>query len=212
MSGNNFDWDTLKERLERSRQALAGSLAANPARNRATLRMRAEWLANRGRDRGAGARQMAMLSFRVRGETYAFELNDLVETASALRCTPIPGASPELVGVTNLRGEIRPVLDAATLLNAAGVAPPIEDDRAPDAAVVVFLRRQGAEVGLKVDALDRVRMVRADDLAAAASGAATASPFVKGVTREMLIVLDARAILALPIVGTGNRASGEETS
>lgn len=204
MSADHLDWTELKERLERSRAHLADPRDDHSARGRAVLRMRAERLARRGREKNAEVRHLPVLTFRVRGETYAMDLGGLVEAATAVRCTPLPGAPPELVGVTNLRGEIRPVLDAAVLLNAAGEAP------VAGTSQVVFLRRKGAEVGLRVDSVDRVRLVREDDLAAAVAGAATASPFVKGVTRDMLIILDAAAFLALPLVGGRERADGEK--
>jgi purine-binding chemotaxis protein CheW len=204
MNGDTLDWADLKNRLQRSREALTDNLGGLPARGRAVLRMRAERLARRGRDKAAEGALLPVLVFRVREETYAFELASLVEAAPSVRCTPLPGAPPELVGVTNLRGEIRPVLDAAVLLSSGGEAEPEETSR------VLFLRREGAEVGLRVDTVDRVRMIREDDLAAATAGAATASPFVKGVTRDMIIVLDARAFLALPLVG-GREETAERT-
>lgn len=206
--GDTIDWEGLKTKLARLHGAQGQGSGAGLARERAVLRMRAERLARRGRDKAAEAKRLPVLAFRIKGEVYAVELLHLVEAATAIRCTPLPGAPPELVGVTNLRGEIRPVLDAAGILNAGGAAPAAAEAPPNGAIMAVFLRRQGAEVGLKVDAIDKVRLIREDEL----SAAATTSVFVKGVTPDMLIVLDASAILALPMVRGGDGAGAAEES
>ena len=57
-------------------------------------------------------------------ETYAVPVEHVLEAAELAQVRPVPGARPELLGVSNLRGQILPVADLATLLGAARVAPP----------------------------------------------------------------------------------------
>jgi purine-binding chemotaxis protein CheW len=47
---------------------------------------------------------------------YAVPVSSVREVIRVGRLTPIPGAPPAVVGITNVRGEILPVLDAGALL------------------------------------------------------------------------------------------------
>jgi purine-binding chemotaxis protein CheW len=52
----------------------------------------------------------------VHGDWYAIELVRVREVVPAPALTPLPGAPPALVGVFNLRGDVLPLFDLATLL------------------------------------------------------------------------------------------------
>ena len=54
-------------------------------------------------------------------ETYAVPVEHVLEAAELAQVRPVPGARPELLGVSNLRGQILPVADLAALLGAARV-------------------------------------------------------------------------------------------
>jgi purine-binding chemotaxis protein CheW len=49
-------------------------------------------------------------------DRYAVDLTDVREVVPDPALTPLPGAPPAVLGVVNLRGELVPVLDTATLL------------------------------------------------------------------------------------------------
>jgi purine-binding chemotaxis protein CheW len=135
---------------------------------------------------------IAALCFRVAGEHYALPLSDMAEVLPLAAWTPVPGQPQHLLGVMNVRGEIRPVLDLHALLNL----PAPETD-----AYVVFLQCDGCEVGLRVDALDRIRFI--DDAGLTVPHeAANGLPqrFVAGITADTLILLDTRQILALDVL------------
>jgi purine-binding chemotaxis protein CheW len=55
------------------------------------------------------------------GEQYALGVEDVVEIAELGEVTPVPGTSGELLGVRNLRGQVLPIIDLATVF---GVAAP----------------------------------------------------------------------------------------
>lgn len=54
------------------------------------------------------------------GEQYAFPIEGVLEVAAVGDVVPVPGATAAVLGVRNLRGQVIPVVDLATLL---GLAP-----------------------------------------------------------------------------------------
>ena len=52
---------------------------------------------------------------RVGGESYAFAVESVLEVADLGEIAPVPGAEAEVLGVRNLRGEVLPVFDLASV-------------------------------------------------------------------------------------------------
>jgi purine-binding chemotaxis protein CheW len=137
---------------------------------------------------------LAVLCFRVGAERFGVPLDALTEVMPLNAWTPVPGQTQHLLGVTNLRGEIRPVLDLHVMLSL----PAPEDGLR---AHVVFLKRDDGEVGLRVDALDRIRFVDSATLTVPhEAGNGLPQRFVAGITPDTLALLDVRQILALDVL------------
>jgi purine-binding chemotaxis protein CheW len=60
------------------------------------------------------------------GEHYALPVTEVLEIAEIGQVTPVPGAPPGVLGVRNLRGQVVPVIDLATML---GLSPDAENER-----------------------------------------------------------------------------------
>jgi purine-binding chemotaxis protein CheW len=118
----------------------------------------------------------------VGGEQYALPVGAVLEVVELNDLTPVPGSPPEIVGVCNLRGEVIPVMDLATVLDLA--------DAEPERIVVAELGARRA--GLAVDAV-----VDVGELADASEQ--VDSPFLTGavlVDGVLVGVLDAEAVLS----------------
>lgn len=160
------------------------------------LKQRARRLAAaRARDRKDEPLGQPVLCFTVAGESYAVPLDDLTEVMPLTTWTPVPGLPQHLLGVINVRGEIRPVLD----LHAMLILPAPEPGHR---FFVVFLRAGGGrEIGLRVDALDRMRFIDPTGLTRPhEAGNGLPQRFLTGITPETLILLDVRQILALDVL------------
>lgn len=183
--------------LERLHRGLAqGFSADDPAYVEQVLRLRARRLAAARAKVEQRAAGLAALCFGIAGESYALPLAALSEVMPLAACTPVPGLAQSLLGVTNVRGEIRPVLN----LHAMLTLPEPDAARRP---YVVFLRAEagGREVGLRVEAVERIRFV--DEAALTVPHqAANGLPqrYVAGITPDTLILLDPRQILALDVL------------
>ena len=68
---------------------------------------------------------MRVLLLPVRDDRYALPLEQVSEVVEAPQVTALPHAPPDVLGVTNLRGAVVPVLDTGALLGlgALGSAP-----------------------------------------------------------------------------------------
>lgn len=83
---------------------------------------------------------------RVADEHYALAVEDVLEVAELGDVTPVSGAGAAVLGVRNLRGQVLPVVDLATVFDL----PPAESER------IVIAERGGLRAGFAVDAVDGV--------------------------------------------------------
>ena len=90
-------------------------------------------------------------------EHYATELSEVAEVLPLEEHTSVPGASAEIVGVFNLRGEIVPIVDLAAVMGLA----PMEGEQI---FYLLLLRRAGHEVALKVGQVSKIAQVKAEEL------------------------------------------------
>lgn len=187
-----IDWVQVRDRLRASQQALEKALTGSPERLEATYRERAARLARR-RDAATPGATLRVLVFALGRERYALEFADLSAVLPFAGCAPVPNGPPGLLGVANIDGDIRSVLDLGRLLElpAAESAP---------AGYILVLRRQGQQTALRVDAIDEIRQIAPGELAG--PGADAAEPgvrFLRGWTPDRLKLLNTEALLAHPI-------------
>lgn len=67
---------------------------------------------------------MNAVRVRVGNESYAVAVEHVTEVAELGTLTPVPGANGSVLGVRNLRGEVLPVFDLATVLEITGDSLP----------------------------------------------------------------------------------------
>jgi chemotaxis signal transduction protein len=57
---------------------------------------------------------------RIGGESYAFPVDTVLEVAERGEIAPVPGSAVGILGVRNLRGEVVPVFDLASVFGIEG--------------------------------------------------------------------------------------------
>ena len=69
---------------------------------------------------------MSAVHVRVRlgGESYAVAVENVIEVAELGTLSPVPGADSAVLGIRNIRGEVLPVFDLATVLGIRGNSLP----------------------------------------------------------------------------------------
>ena len=154
-------------------------------------RRRAERLAERQASR-VGDTALAALVFGMGTERYALRLSALAEVFPFRGCTEVPGAPAALLGVINVRGEIRPVADLRRLLDV----PAGDASGGAAGGYVVMLRRPDGAVGLRVDAVHGVQRFDSEAMRAGWTGKASRSRVVEAVVADNVIVIDSQAVLS----------------
>lgn len=121
-----LDWQVARERLSR---LAANDGTPDPAERDRVLSERAQKLATRpAAPARATAAEIELLTFVLGKERYAIETHCLHQVLTPSELTRLPGAPSIWRGVTNLRGEIFPVIDLREILEAE-LAPPSETAR-----------------------------------------------------------------------------------
>ncbi len=188
MSQGRGESGKFAERLARLASGAAGGDDAFAA---AVLAARARRLAAPRDVRDRRPAGTPVLCFAIAQERYALPLAELAEVLPLAAWTPVPGVPQHLLGVTNVRGDIRPVLNLHAMLS---LPEPAEGDD----AYAVYLRTSGREIGLRVDSLDRIGFIETAGLTRPQkSGNGLPQRYVAGITADTLILLDTRQLLGL---------------
>lgn len=182
------DWATLRARLAAAEAAL-GQGELTPEQRDAILARRAEALSAPVAAEAAADRFEALV-FMLGDEYYAFPSHQVQEVHAIDQLAALPGAPAWIAGLINVRGRIVPVLDLRPLFGLPGTSPGC------DAALLIASPR-GA-VGILPTGQPSLRWLRSADLASLPPGApAGLDPaYVRGVTPDLIVVLDAAPLLA----------------
>lgn len=132
-----------------------------------------------------------LVVFKLVNEEFAFEVVTIESIIKLQAITKIPHAPDHVVGVTNLRGNIVPVIDLKTRLGLAKTEPGV------DTRIVVALL-QDQKIGMVVDAVSQVLEI--DDTAiedAPKISTSIDSSYIRGIVNvedELVILLDLEKI------------------
>lgn len=184
-----IDWTNVRERLARFAAAVEGAVHLSPERDKALMDERARTLARVPAQAPRAGEMIELATFALANERYGVERRYVREIVRLTGFTPVPGTSDFLVGVINLRGEILAVFDLRKLLG-------ISESAFSEQSRVIVLGGEHIELGLLADAADEVSVLRADELLEPpGSVAGIGREYVRGVTKDALIVLDGDVLL-----------------
>ena len=171
-------------------------LESEQERMEAVWRKRAVRLSRRPLAARAAQNDVKVMVLEIGDERYGIELADVAEVLPPSQVTPVPGAPPFFSGVVNVHGEIRPVADLKRLLG-------IEAAGNDDLARVILLRKEGREMGLRVDRVEQIRSVASGELQSAGGrNAGLSARYLKGLTQDALMLISTEALFAELLKGT----------
>ncbi len=179
------DWGLIRQRIAAAGESRAPSREAKDA----ILAERARVLARRAETPLGGAADLRLATFALASEHYGIEARLVLEISRLSDYTPLPLAPSHLIGITNLRGEILPVFDLRALLG-------INRRRLDDLSRLIVLGRARAEFGILADATrELVALSEGDLLPPPSSMSERARRYLRGVTKDALVVLDGSILL-----------------
>jgi purine-binding chemotaxis protein CheW len=159
---------------------------------RQILKARARALAREQKIAAEPEGRLEVLEFVLANERYALETAFVREVYPLKELTPLPCTPPFILGIINIRGQILAVTDLKRFFQ-------LPDKGLSDLNKVIILRRGGLEVGILADRVSGVRAVSLPEVQEPLPTLEGRSPdYLKGISREALIILDAEKILADP--------------
>lgn len=153
------------------------------------LQARAEALARVPVRDDSSADPIEILEFQLARERYAIETCHVREVTPLERLTPVPCTPPFVLGVINLRGQIISVIDLKTFFELPGKG-------LTDLNKVLVLEQGEMRFGILADAIVGVRRLPRSNLQASLPTlTGVREQYLRGVTADRLVVLDANRLL-----------------
>lgn len=161
------------------------------AEHRRILRERARVLA-RPPPRDTSGESIEVLEFSLADERYAFEARHVHDVQPLKELTPLPCTPPFLRGLVNVRGRLVPVIDLKKFFG-------LPEPGITDLHRVLLLRGADIEIGLLADAVEGVHAISLEGLQPSLpTMSGIRGEYLRGITADRLVILDAEAILADP--------------
>ena len=197
---STFDWTAIHRRLELATAFVAEGQERDPEKIRDLLQARARAAARPSLET-AEEERLELLFFSLAGESYAVETRYLREVAQLQQLTTLPGVPPFLAGVIHLRGRVLAILDLRPVFE-------LPNRGLTELNQVIVLAEGENEFGLLADSIQGLGPLAASELQ---SGLPTLKgvrkKFLKGITAEMLTVLDGGRLLSDPALKVNQKES-----
>jgi purine-binding chemotaxis protein CheW len=186
------DWAEIHRRMDATRDAIEQGFAPSLEAERGILKKRARELAGELERHERADEMLEAVEFDLANERYAFPLTQVREVSVLRELTPVPCTPPFVLGIINLRGEIRTVIDLKKFfdLPEAGIT---------ELNKIILIEHDDMQLGILADAVGGVRSIPLADLQPALPTLTNIrADYLRGITSERLVVLDAVKILSDP--------------
>jgi purine-binding chemotaxis protein CheW len=188
-SANGIDWAALYRRLQQARTALEKKLQPDEWEKRKILRERARVLSAGATDEKASQPKLEVLEFIVGAQHYGFETSHIREIYPLTDLTPLPCTPAFVLGLVNVRGTILSIVDIKKFLR-------LPEKGLSDLSKAIIVRYGSIEIGIGADKILDFRVVPIEELhPMPPTLSEVAKEFLKGITNDLLVVLDVPGIL-----------------
>jgi len=134
--------------------------------------------------------RLEVVEFQLGYETYGIETSHIREIYPLTEITSLPGAPPFIRGIVSVRGEILSVIDLKNLFD-------LPEKGLTDFNKIIIIQAGGGEFGLLADAVIGIRPIPILELKTSLpTMTGIRTKYLKGVTGERIIVIDAMKILS----------------
>jgi purine-binding chemotaxis protein CheW len=157
---------------------------------RSRLKMRAIALAKEPEQKSETSAKIEIIEFTLAAENYSIESAFVREVYPLKDFTPLPGVPSFIPGIVNVRGQILPVVDLKKFFN-------LPEKGLGDLNKVIILRDERMEFGILADAVSGTKVIYMEEvLPVPPTVTGIGEEYLKGVTKECLIVLNAEKLLS----------------
>ncbi len=195
------DWDDFRQRAAAAQLRWERAFAPTASETNRILARRAGELAASLGD-GAASEPIEVVAFKLGQQSCAIEISFVREVRSLHGLTAIPCTPRFVLGVISLRGELCPVVDARTLFGmpASGLT---------NVTRAVVLRDMRLEFAIAVDTVFGVQTIELAGVAPVpVARRDVQSRFLRGITADGRLLIDAAAVLADPAIIIDEQVEG----
>jgi len=184
------DWDEVRRRIEAIGAAIDKGFSPSAFQEKDILKTRALELAQEPEALELAADTLEAVEFELASEHYALALAEVREVSLLKELTPVPCTPPFVLGIINLRGEIRTVIDLKKFFD-------LPDKGITELNKIIIVEQDDMQLGILADAIRGVRHIRLDDIQPALPTlTGIRADYLRGVTSDRLVVLDVAKILS----------------
>jgi purine-binding chemotaxis protein CheW len=184
-----IDWDEIKNKVALLQKVIEQKEILLPEEKRSLLKSRAQTLALRKNDERGQQEHVEIIVFRLAYETYGIETAFVREVYPLTDMTTLPGTPPYVIGIINVRGMIVSIIDLKIFFN-------LPEKGLGELNKVIILCNEQMEFGVLADVVEGTQSVALNDIMAAPpSVTGIGKKYLKGVTKEHIVLLDAESIL-----------------
>ena len=185
-----IDWKEVHRRLESTQITIERGLALTPEEKKGILKARAKVLARETEKEGLDQDYLDVVEFILAYETYGVESVYVREIYPLTEITPVPGTPPFVRGMVNVRGQILSVIDLKKFFE-------LPKKGLTDLNKIILVQNDNMEFGILADAVLGIRKLTAGEIEATLPTLTDIrAQYLKGVTKERMVILDAAKILS----------------
>jgi purine-binding chemotaxis protein CheW len=185
-----IDWNEVRRRVEAFGESIDRGAVLSPEQDRDMLRTRAQRLAEEPAAAEEDGQVLELVEFELGGEHYALALHQVREVSVLREITPVPCTPPFILGIINLRGELRTVVDLKKFFS-------LRDSGITDLNRIIIVQQDDMQLGILADGIKGVRRIPLRDVEPALPTlTGIRAEYLRGVTAGRLVVLDAARILS----------------
>lgn len=184
-----IDWREVERRLEAARIAIEHVWAPSPEETQKILKARAQALAREPMPTETAGEHIEVVEFVLAHERYAIESHYVREVAPLENLTPLPCTPAFVLGIVNVRGEILSVIDLKKFFD-------LPEKGLTDLNKVIVLQSGNMLFGILADVIAGVRRIPLTGIQPSLPTlTGVREEYLKGVTAERIVVLDAEKLL-----------------
>lgn len=184
-----FNWETVYRQLENVKAIVETGFKPTQEQKNQILRDRAKSLAKEPEVKNEEENFVEVVEFILAYETYGIESSYVRELFPLKELTSLPGTPPFILGLTNVRGKILPVIDIKRFFDLPTIG-------LTDLNKLIILNSRNVEFGILADAIKGIRFLSLDTLQPAlATLTGIRAEYLKGVTNDRVVILDAAKLL-----------------
>lgn len=185
-----IDWREIERRMEALRAAIEHAWAPAPEEVKRILKTRAQALARAPEAAEAADSYIEVVEFTLAHERYAIESHCVREVYPLDNLTPLPCTPAFVLGIINVRGEILSVIDIKKFFD-------LPEKGLTDLNKVVVLQSGDMAFGMLADSIIGARRISITNVQPSLPTlTGIRAEYLRGVTPECSIILDAEKLLA----------------